>query len=101
MVCCQQAREPKASHDGIGHSLHPGHSGFALQQPRWRLPWNAIVELVADIGQRRPRRRDVVANVQICRVDFWLSKQRFPAPTSVATSGVTRLELAADKRSPL
>jgi hypothetical protein len=77
MVCCQQSREPTSSHDGIGHSLHPGHPGFALQQPRWRLSWSAIVELVADIGQRGPSGRDVVANVQICRVDnLWLSKER-------------------------
>jgi hypothetical protein len=50
---------------------------LALQQSRWRLSWSAIVELVADIGQRGPSGRDVVANVQICRVDnLWLSKER-------------------------
>jgi hypothetical protein len=43
--------------------------------------------LVADIGQRCPGGLDVVADVQICRVDnLWLSKHRFPAPTSVAAS---------------
>jgi hypothetical protein len=30
MACCQHPRKPTASHDGVGHSLHPGHPGFAL-----------------------------------------------------------------------
>ena len=41
----------------------------ARAQPRWRLPWRTIVELVADRWQRGSGGRDVVANVQICRVE--------------------------------
>ena len=89
MVCCQQAREPTASHDGIGRSLHPGHPGFALQQPRWRLPWSAVVELVADIGQRDPGSRDVVANVQICRVDEIFGCQKSAKAKSQAPSAIS------------
>ena len=63
MASCQQSREPKASGDGIGHGLYPDRSGLALQQPRRRLPWNAIVELAADLGQRSPCGCDVVAIV--------------------------------------
>jgi hypothetical protein len=75
--------EPTASHDGIGHSLHLSHPGFALQQSRWRLPWSAVVELVADIGQRCPGGLDVVANVQICRVNhLWLSRAKLQAPSA-------------------
>jgi hypothetical protein len=36
---------------------------FALQQPRWRLPRSAIVELAAHLGQRSPCSCDVVAMV--------------------------------------
>jgi hypothetical protein len=85
IACCRQSGQPTASHDGIGHSLHLSHPGFALQQCRWRLPWSAVVELVADIGQRGPGGLDVVANVQICRVDkLWLSKDRRQEPTYCA-----------------
>src|SRR5262245_47128162 len=64
-----------ASHDGTGHSLHPGHPRFALRQPRWRLPWSAMAELVADSGQRDLGGRDVVAYDQICRVKILAVKR--------------------------
>ena len=45
--------------------LHPDHSGFALQHACWRLPWVAIVELAADLGQRSPCSCDVVDILQV------------------------------------
>ena len=60
----------------VCHSLHPGHPGFALQQSRWRLPRSAIVELVADIGQRSPGGCNVVAIVKIHGADCAAKRTR-------------------------
>ena len=97
-LCWQQAREPTASHDGVSHSLHLGHPGFALQQPRWRLPWSAVVELVADIGQRCPGGRDVVANIQICRVDKVFCCQKSAKAKSQAPSATSARTITVASR---